>query len=172
VTSKQTVIGRTTRNAADSTRRIRVVRLMVQPAPTERENTMTNLFDFTDVSDLPEDLAKRMTSGGSVNPNVETYSAIVEAGAVAGVAALNISQIEAVATRMGIDPVASQQSIRNALNLAVKGNRLIKPSRQTYGVKVVDTADTADTTAVEVPTVAEPVTLQAVPAPIDDDPLA
>ena len=129
---------------------------------------MTNLFDFTDVSDLPEDLAKRMTSGGVVNPNVATYAAIVEAGAEAGVAALNISQIEAVATRMGIDPVASQQTIRNALNIAVKGNRLVKPSRQTYGVPTPDAAVAVP----EVAAVVEPVTLQAVPAPIDDDPLA
>jgi len=123
---------------------------------------MTNLFDFTDVSDLPVDLAKRMTSGGIVNPNVDIYAGIVEAGAKEGVAALNISQIEAVATRMGIE-VASQQSIRNALNFAVKNNRLVKPSRQTYGVAGTEVVG---------PT---PVTLAAVPAPapVDEtDPLA
>jgi len=94
-----------------------------------------NLFDFTDLSDLPEELAGRMAGSTAVNPNVAIYAGIVQAGAQAGATPLSISQIEAVARRMGIE-VKSQQSIRGALNAAVAAGTLMKPTRQTYDVTI------------------------------------
>jgi hypothetical protein len=130
-----------------------------------------NLFDFTDMTDLPDALVKRLSGpSGAVNPNIDIFASIVEAGAKAGAGSLSISQIEAVAWKMKLENIPAQQSIRNALNAAVKANRLVKPTRQTYGVKGTQDDDNAET-----PT---PVVLQAVPAaveaaPVDEtDPLA
>ena len=92
-----------------------------------------NIFDFSDLSDLPEDLKGKLTSPGGVNPNIDVVAKIVEAAAVAGINALSITQIAAVSFRMGNSAI-SQQSMRNALNAAVKFGRLAKPTRQTYAV--------------------------------------
>ncbi len=130
---------------------------------------MSNLFDFTDMTDLPEALVARLSGpSGAINPNIDIFASIVEAGAAAGVKSLSISQIEAVAWKMKLENIPAQQSIRNALNAAVKANRLVKPTRQTYGVY-------KGVAAAEATPEATPVTLVAVPAPapIDEtDPLA
>ncbi len=128
---------------------------------------MTNLYDFTDTAGLPDDLVKRLNSGGVVNPNIDYFAKIVEAAAAAGVASLSISQIEAIAWKMGMTTVPAQQTIRNALNAAVKANRLVKPTRQTYGVP------TPDATAPAAPVVLTAIPDATAPAPVDEvDPLA
>jgi len=108
---------------------------------------MSNLFDFTDTSDLSADLQKRLSHGGRVNPNIAIYADIVKAGNAAGMASLSISMIEAVAARMDL-PSVSQQSIRNALTGAVKAGLIVKVTRQTYGV--VGTPVQVETTEPEV----------------------
>lgn len=95
-----------------------------------------NLYDFNDLTDLPEDLGKRLSTSAVANPNVATYSDIVAAAYKAGLKMLNISQIEAIAVRMGLS-VKSQQTIRTALNSGVKAGLLVKPSRQTYAAAEV-----------------------------------
>lgn len=101
---------------------------------------MSNLFDFSDTTDLSDSLQKRLSGGGRVNPNIVVYADIVKAGNAAGVGALSISMIEAVASRMKLDTL-SQQSIRNALVGAVKAGLIAKVSRQTYGVVPATTSD-------------------------------
>jgi len=122
-----------------------------------------NLYDFNDLSDLPADLGKRLSTSAVANPNVATYSGIVEAAAVAGLKLLNISQVEAIAVRMGLT-VKSQQTIRTALNSGVKAGLLVKPSRQTYaaaeaGTEVVSEAAPVD--AMEVEATIDPVATTA-----------
>lgn len=92
-----------------------------------------NLYDFNDMSDLPEDLSKRLSKSAVANPNVKVYADIVAKASEAGLKIMSISQIEAVAHRMGIGGKA-QQTIRIALNSAVKLGLLFKPSRQTYAI--------------------------------------
>jgi hypothetical protein len=105
---------------------------------------MSNLFDFTDTSDLSADLQKRLAGGGRVNPNIVIYANIVKAGNAAGLSAISISMIEAVASRMSL-PSISQQAIRNALTGAVKAGLIVKVTRQTYGVVTTFTeADEGD----------------------------
>jgi len=132
---------------------------------------MSNPFDFTDVTGVPEELVKRMNGGGVVNPWINIFATIVEKGAELGHKALSLSQIEFVAIKMDI-AVPKPATIRNALNAAVKANRLVKVTRQTYGVATPTvTIEVAETAA----PVAAPVVLAAVPAaPIVDetDPLA
>jgi hypothetical protein len=102
---------------------------------------MSNLFDFTDTSDLSADLQKRLAGGGRVNPNIATYADIVVASKGAGLSSVSISMIEAVAMRMEL-PEISQQAIRNALTGAVKAGLIVKVTRQTYGVVGTSVEDT------------------------------
>jgi hypothetical protein len=130
---------------------------------------MSNLFDFTDTTDLSADLQKRLAGGGRVNPNIAIYANIVKAGKAAGLAAVSISMIEAVASRMEL-PAISQQAIRNALTGAVKAGLIVKMTRQTYGVvsSVVTEVET-DETPVDV----TDETIEAAPEAVDlTDPLA
>ena len=92
-----------------------------------------NLYDFNDMSDLPTDLSSRLSKSAVANPNVAVYADLVRAASNAGLKIMSISQIEAVAHRMGIGGKA-QQTIRTALNAGVKAGLLFKPSRQTYSI--------------------------------------
>ncbi len=92
-----------------------------------------NLYDFNDLSDLPTDLSKRLSTSAVANPNVGVYADIIAKASEAGLKIMSISQIEAVAHRMGLDSKA-QQTIRTALNSGVKAGLLVKPSRQTYAL--------------------------------------
>lgn len=119
--------------------------------------TTPNLYDFNDVSDLPEALAARMTSpGGVVNPLVAILLDIVTAANGAGVKVLTMRQIETIAFRMDID-VKSQQSLRTALNVSVLAGNLVKPTRQSYSLPGLP---------VEVPT-STPVEPEAEVVPVD-----
>lgn len=88
-------------------------------------------FDFTDLSDLPEELQKKLYSDTMENARV--YADVVRKGAEAGYDELDINQIIAAATRMGID-VPTPQTVRNYLNKAVAEGMISKPSRQSYGI--------------------------------------
>lgn len=96
---------------------------------------MSDLYDFSDVSDLSDSLKGRLTAGGSrTNPLVAVYlDIVVKARSDGGIEVINISQVEAIAERMKL-PSKSQQSIRGALNVSVAAGALTKPSRQTYAV--------------------------------------
>lgn len=88
-------------------------------------------FDFTDLTDLPEDLQKKLHR--DTNDNAKEFAEVVAKGAAAGVTELDINQIMAAAMRMGIE-VPTQQTVRDYLNKAVKLGLLTKPTRQTYAV--------------------------------------
>lgn len=94
---------------------------------------MSGLFDFNDLSDLPEALQAKLANGGRVNPNIAIYADIVKAGAGVGVPVMSGRMIEAVAVRMSL-PVLSDNAMRTALNGAVTAGLIRKISRQTYGV--------------------------------------
>lgn len=140
-----------------------------------------NLYDFNDLDDLPDDLAKRLSTSAVANPNVGVYAGIVKAACEAGLKIMSIGQIEAVAHRMGIT-VKTQQTIRTALNSGVKAGLLFKPSRQTYAHLEVGTqaenplngkapVDVMDNASVELP-VANNETPVATSADAVIDPLA
>ena len=92
-----------------------------------------NLYDFNDLSDLPEALSARLSTSAVANPNVAVYADIIAKASEAGLKVLSITQIEAVAVRMGLT-VKSQQTIRTALNSGVKAGLLVKPTRQSYAI--------------------------------------
>jgi hypothetical protein len=87
-------------------------------------------FDFSDVSDLPEDLQKKLHTDS--DENAREYAAVVVKGAEAGFAELTINQIMAAAMRMGM-VVPTQPTVRSYLNEAVKLGLISKPGRLTYG---------------------------------------
>lgn len=89
-----------------------------------------NPFDFSDLSDLPEDLQKKLHTEGA--DHAKEYAEVVRKGIEAGMTELDINQIMAAALRLGMD-VPTQQTVRNYLNKAVELNLITKPSRQTYG---------------------------------------
>lgn len=97
--------------------------------------TTKNPFDFSDLSDLPEELAKKLNT--ETTDNAKVYADVVRKGAEAGYAELEINQIIAAATRMGLEP-PTQQTVRNYLNKAVELGLVNKPSRQTYGIGAVN----------------------------------
>jgi hypothetical protein len=90
-----------------------------------------NPFDFSNLSDLPDDLQKKLHT--ETSDSAKVFADVVIAGAAAGFAELEINQIMAAAIRMGIE-VPTQQTVRNYLNKAVDLKLISKPSRQTYGV--------------------------------------
>jgi len=126
-----------------------------------------NLYDFNDLSDLPTDLGNRLSTSAVANPNVAVYADIVAKAADAGLKVMSISQIEAVAHRMGLTG-KSQQTIRTALNSGVKAGLLIKPSRQTYARAELIAEDSAEApvdVTDEIATPEAPVAPEA-PAPV------
>lgn len=107
-----------------------------------------NPFDFSDMSDLPVELAAKLTA--ETNGNVDAFVGVVQKAAEFGLNVLEINQITAGAIRMGIE-VPTQQTVRNYLNAAVSQGKLAKPTRQTYSLpgaveadEAAETAETAD----------------------------
>lgn len=92
-----------------------------------------NPFDFNDVSDLPENLAKSLTVGSDRSTAAREWADVVVAGKEAGYAELNINQIMAAATRMGLT-VPGTQTVRGYLTRAVELGYLHKPSQRSYAV--------------------------------------
>ena len=93
--------------------------------------TDQNFFDFADVSDLPAELAEKLTrdTDGAVN----AWAEVVVKGAAAGYDSLSINQIVAAGHRMGYE-MPTVTTIRNYLNRAVELKLISKPTRMTYGV--------------------------------------
>lgn len=88
-----------------------------------------NPFDFSDLSDLPAELAAKLTA--ETNGNVDAFVGVVSKAAEFGLETVEINQIMAAAIRLGIE-VPTQQTVRNYLNAAVEQGKLVKPTRQTY----------------------------------------
>lgn len=89
-----------------------------------------NPFDFSDLSDLPEDLAAKLHT--DTDENARAYADVVVKGAEAGLEELSINQIMAAALRMGME-VPTQQTVRGYLNKAAQLGLISKPGRLTYG---------------------------------------
>lgn len=124
-----------------------------------------NPFDFSDVSDLPDDLAKRLHTDRTDHAKV--FADVVSKGAAAGLTELDINQIMAAAIRMGI-ALPSQQAVRGYLNKAVDLGLIHKPTRQTYGA-VADAVAKAKRTKAEDTGLTDDVVASD---PLPDDPLA
>jgi hypothetical protein len=118
-----------------------------------------DIFDFADLSDLPEELQGKLTR--DTDEAVKAWAALVNAGAARGFLELSINQIIAVATRSGLE-VPTQQTVRNYLNRAIELKLIGKPTRMSYGP--YDPA---------VPVAVDAEVEEAVAAPeVDEDPLA
>lgn len=112
-------------------------------------NAAVNPFDFSNLSDLPAELAAKLAT--ETTNNAAVYAEVIRKGAEAGFAELEINQIIAAAIRMGIE-VPTQQTVRGYLNKAVELKLVSKPSRQTYGVgSVQSTPVAAEEAPVEAP---------------------
>lgn len=89
-----------------------------------------DLFDFADLSDLPEELRGKLTR--ETDEAVKTWAGIVQQGVNRGYDALNINQIVAVAHRMGIE-VPGMQTVRGYLKRAIELKLIGKPTPRSYG---------------------------------------
>lgn len=98
-----------------------------------------DLYDFSDISDLPEEMQERFTRSGGAEPALVGQLIDIVDGAPR---ALTMTQIRAVATRMGIE-LPAEVTVRNYLNKAVETGRMVKASRQTYG-KVSDEVEAVE----------------------------
>lgn len=103
-------------------------------------NTAKDPFDFADLSDLPAELAAKLNT--ETTDNARVYADVVRQGAAKGFAELEINQIIAAATRLGLEP-PTQQTVRGYLNKAVELKLIVKPSRQTYGIEQTATTEEA-----------------------------
>lgn len=127
-----------------------------------------NPFDFSDTSDLPENIAKQLTPSSDKGVAAREWGAVVVAGKAAGLNELNINQIMAAAIRLGME-VPTSQTVRGYLNKAVDLGIIVKATRQSYaaapakGRTKAEEAGLADT--------AEVITGD-VPEAIEVDPLA
>ncbi len=92
--------------------------------------TAKNPFDFADLSDLPEELAGKLTR--DTDESVRAWAEVVNKGVAAGYTELSINQIAAAATRLGLE-IPTQQTVRNYLNRAVELKLIGKPTRMSYG---------------------------------------
>lgn len=120
-----------------------------------------DLYDFSDTSDLPEDVAAKLTAAGAAeNPSIQKIVDLVNGAP----RALSMAEIIAVATRAGIE-LPADTTVRSWIVKAAEAGRIARPTRQTYG---------PITEAVEAPVAEEAVAETAVVAAADlsDDPLA
>ncbi|WFG40910.1 hypothetical protein ParaMal1_00026 [Paracoccus phage ParMal1] len=133
---------------------------------------MADLYDFSDLSDLPEDMQKRLATNGGAEP--ELVGKIVEI-VVNAPRALSLAQIIAVATRMGLE-LPAETTVRSYVKRAIKDGRIALVTRQSYGAPVADeeAADEADPVADIAVEDVEPATaVEPEPTVADeDDPLA
>lgn len=106
-----------------------------------------NPFDFSDLSDLPDTLAQRLSGPGGSTEYLKLVD-VVKAGAARGIKTLSAAEITAVAIRMDIfgEKVPAEVTVRNWLNKAVEAGQLCKPTRQSYGLPgtVSDVVDEDD----------------------------
>lgn len=88
-----------------------------------------SIYDFSDTSDLPEDIAAKLAvSSGGESPVVQQLVDLVNGAPMA----LSMAQIIAVATRAGVELPAAT-TVRGYIVEAAKAGRIARPSRQTYG---------------------------------------
>lgn len=88
-----------------------------------------NVFDLTDLSDLPEDLRKPLETEG--RNNAVKYAELVKAAYAAGFKQVNIREVIVFAHRaFGSTPTAT--TVRNYLNAAIALGLIGKPTRNTY----------------------------------------
>ena len=131
-----------------------------------------NPFDFSDVSDLPEELRSKLTVAPSKSTAAAEWAALVTKAMEFGMKSVDITQIMAAATRTEGMVVPAAQTVRGYLNAAVEQGLLTKPTRQTYaaplpnGTKVRSKAEEAGIGAGDAVVVGE------VPATVEIDPLA
>lgn len=117
-----------------------------------------DLFNFADLTDLPEDIQGKLHRDG--DDKAKEWAGIVQAAVAHGIKSLGITQIIAVATRAKLN-VPGEQTVRNYLNRAVELKLIGKPTRVTYG-DVKDHVEAVEGEATE-----------AAPAAADnEDPLA
>ena len=102
------------------------------PKTNAATTATANPFDFTDLSDLPAELAAKLATE-SKSTSAREWAAVVEKAAEFGIKTLDINQIMAGATRMGMT-VPTDQTVRGYLNKAVELGLIAKPTRQTYGL--------------------------------------
>jgi len=122
-----------------------------------------NPFDFADLSDLPEELAAKLTS--DTDGDVRAWADVVVKGGEAGYPELSINQIIAAGTRIGLE-TKTQTTIRNYLNRAVKLKLIGKPTRMSYGADAsVVAAEAEEAQVAEDQTAGQP-------EAAEDDPLA
>lgn len=107
-----------------------------------------NAFDFNDVSDLPQELQAKLSSGGSTE--YTKVLKVLEAAKEAGRTSVTLTEIMAAATRMNVE-LPSEVTIRNWLNKCVSQGMAIKPTRQTYAINEDIPTETVkeDTTQVQ-----------------------
>lgn len=121
---------------------------------------MKDLYDFTDLSDLPEDLQSKLSnSGGAENPAVQKLVDIITNAP----RPLSLTEVIAVGTRSELD-LPSAQTVAKWVKKAAEEGRIFKPTRQTYWKAVPEAAELLN----------EPEPVEVVDAPVDlgDDPLA
>ncbi len=127
-----------------------------------------SFFNFADLSDLPEELAQKLTS--DTDGSAREYAAIVNSASAAGYNSLQIAQVMAVAERMAkqglLSAVPTENTVRNYLNRAVKLKLISKPTRASYGPYNPNAVIEADET--DEPTTTEP----TAPVAEETDPLA
>lgn len=127
-----------------------------------------SLYNFADLSDLPEDVAKPLQT--ETRDNAKVYAEFVIGAKEAGYDSLNIREITAVAFR-ALGKVPTQATVRAYLNEAVKLGLISKPTRASYSwdtsIKSVEGDDEGEAAEGE----AAPAEQPAVPA-AEADPLA
>lgn len=106
----------------------------------------TDLYNFNDTSDLPEEMAKRLeTKAAGGTPEWATALYAVVAGAPM---ALSIAQVMAVAARAEIE-VPAETTVRSWLNRGVEAGLVSKPTRQSYAGPVEAAEEVAEEAPVE-----------------------
>lgn len=92
-----------------------------------------NPFDFSDVSDLPEELRKGLTARGGSSSSAKDIMDILQKAKEAGMDKVTVSMLIAAAYRMKIK-LPSKQTVVKYLNEAVEKGVVTKPTRQTYAL--------------------------------------
>lgn len=157
---------------------------LVALAQAEASNATggSNLFNFFDVSDLPDQLRKGLET--QKNAAAEAWVRIFELGKENGAGPLSLAQVTAVAHRLGDIAIPTRATVRTYIAALVEAGIVARASKQTYILaagyegKVYegpaegeeDEAEAVDTSA------AEQVTAEAqanvAPASDESDPLA
>lgn len=89
-----------------------------------------DLFNFANLSDLPEEMQKAMYRDS--DDKAKEWAHIVTSAVAHGHKSLTSQQIKAVAHRAGIT-VPGEQTVRNYLKRAVELQLIGRPTRVTYG---------------------------------------